>query len=226
MSGTNPTDLPSPPRRHPDGSRWPSHCANDGAMRFNPPSYICLDGGRDDGRPPLRVEAWRSSCCCCPRRSGRYACCQPQPIGNRVQVRSVVMSYGMTLVKFRNGRQDDPAGCDHKRACAAWMRAQQLREASNQIGLPADEAGYCPFGELAVLAIKDGEATEFGLERPQATPQCRALLFSLINELRLAMFPDYGGVIYAREDELPDIPQDILKQFSDLVVVGQPGDCI
>ena len=137
------------------------------------------------------------------------------------------MSYGVTLLKFRNGRQDAiPRDAIISVLVRHGCGVPQLREASNQIGLPADEAGYCPFGELAVLAIKDGEATEFGLERPQATPQCRALLFSLINELRLAMFPDYGGVIYAREDVFPDIPQDILKQFSDLVVVGQPGDCI
>lgn len=104
-------------------------------------------------------------------------------------------------------------------------KTSQLREGSNEIGLPDNEKGCSPFGESAFLAVKSGEATEFGLHRPQATTQCRALLFSLINELELTMFPDYGAVIYAREDVLNDIPQDVLNQFSDIIVVNRPEDC-
>jgi hypothetical protein len=68
--------------------------------------------------------------------------------------------------------------------------------------------------------------TEFDLSRPQANAECRALLFTLINDVGLTMFPDYGGEIFAREDVLGDIPQDILNQFSNRVVVTRPEDCI
>lgn len=67
--------------------------------------------------------------------------------------------------------------------------------------------------------------TEFDLNRPQATTQCRTLLFSLINELRLAMFPDYGKDIFAREDVFKEIPQELLNQFSNVIVVNRLEDC-
>lgn len=105
-------------------------------------------------------------------------------------------------------------------------RMPQLCEGRNQIGLPYDEAGRSPFGEDALLAVKYGEVMEFGLSRPRATAECRALLFSLINDVRLTMFPDHGGEIFARADVLGDIPQDILNRFSNRVVVTRSEDCI
>jgi hypothetical protein len=137
------------------------------------------------------------------------------------------MSYGMTLVKFRNGRRDPIprdaiVGVLERHGC----KVPPLREGSNEIGLPHDEAGCSPFGESALLAVKSGEVTEFGLHRPQATASCRMLLFSLINEVRLTMFPDYGTDIFAREDVLDDIPPDILNQFSNPIAVKRPEDCI
>jgi hypothetical protein len=138
-----------------------------------------------------------------------------------------VMSYGMTLVRFQNGRmvpipQDAIVAVLQRHGC----RIPQLREGFNEIGLPYDEASYSPFGESALLSITDGEVTDFGLHRPQATQECRGLLFSLINELKLTMFPDYGSDIFAREDMFHEIPQDILNQFSNLVVVKRPEDCV
>jgi hypothetical protein len=136
------------------------------------------------------------------------------------------MSYGMTLMKFRNGQRDAiPRDAIVSVLVRHGCKVPQLREGSNEIGLPHDEAGCSPFGEYAVLAIKRGEVTEFGLHRPQATTECRMLLFSLINEVRLAMFPDYGADIFARGDILDEIPQDILNQFSNLIVVNRPEDC-
>lgn len=136
------------------------------------------------------------------------------------------MGYGLTLVKFRNGQwapipRDAIVSVLVQHGC----KVPQLREGSNQIGLPDNETGCSPFGELAILTVKDSEVREFGLERPQATAQCRSLLFSLINEVRLTMFPDYGPVIYAREDVFNDIPQHILSQSSHRIVVNRPEDC-
>jgi hypothetical protein len=137
------------------------------------------------------------------------------------------MGYAMTFVKFRNRRmepipRDAIVSVLERHGC----RMPQLREGRNDIGLPHDEAGRSPFGENALLAVRHGEVTEFGLSRPQANAECRALLFTLINDVGLTMFPDYGGEIFAREDVLGDIPQDILNQFSNRVVVTRPEDCI
>lgn len=136
------------------------------------------------------------------------------------------MGYAMTLMKFRNGRREpiprDAIVCVLERH---GCRIPPLREGRNEIGLPHDEAGCSPLGEGVLLAVRHGEVTEFGLNRPQATAECRALLFSLINDVRLTMFPDYGADIFAREDVLGDIPQDILNQFSHRIVVKRPEDC-
>ena len=40
------------------------------------------------------------------------------------------------------------------------------------------------------------------------------------------MFPDYGSDIFAREDMFREIPLDILDQFSNLIVVKRPEDCV
>jgi hypothetical protein len=140
------------------------------------------------------------------------------------------MSYGMTFLKFRNGQRDTIPrdtiiGVLERHGC----RVPHLQEGSNEIGLPRDdEAGEGVFAELAVLSVKNGEATEFGLARQQATTKCRALLFALINELGLAMFDDNGAGLFAREDVFHDIPQDILSQYpdSERVVVNRPENCI
>jgi len=84
------------------------------------------------------------------------------------------MSYGMTLVKFQNGRM---GSIPHDAIVTVLVRhgcgVPQLREGSNEIGLPHNEARYSPFGESAVLSIMDGEGRDFGLHRPQATQECR-----------------------------------------------------
>ena len=136
------------------------------------------------------------------------------------------MSIGVTLLKFRNGRRDliprdAIVGILARHGC----RVPELREGSNQIGLPHDEAHYSPLGDLAVLVVKDGGVTDFGLDRPQGTPQCRALLFSLIDELGLTMFPEYGTDLFARQDVFDEIPQDILTQFPNRIAVNRPEDC-
>lgn len=135
------------------------------------------------------------------------------------------MSYGMTLVRFQNGRmapipRDAIVAVLVRHGC----RVPELREGSNEFGLPHTAPKYSPFGEFGLLSIKDGEVTSFGLHRPQATQECRGLLFSLINELKLTMFPDYGSDIFTGEDMFSEIPQDILHQFSNLVVVKRPED--
>lgn len=136
------------------------------------------------------------------------------------------MGYAMTLVKFRNGRREPiPRDAIARVLERHGCRIPPLRDGRNEIGLPHDEAGRSPLGEHALLAVKHGEVTEFGLNRPQATPECQALLFSLINDVRLTMFPDYGADIFAREDVFGDIPGDILNQFSNRIAVTQPEDC-
>jgi hypothetical protein len=136
------------------------------------------------------------------------------------------MSIGVTLLKFRNGRRDliprdAIVGILARHGC----RVPELREGSNQIGLPHDEAHYSPLGDLAVLVVKDGDVTDFGLDRPQGTAQCRALLFSLIDELGLTMFPEYGTDLFARQDVFDEIPQDPLTQFPNRIAVNRPEDC-
>jgi hypothetical protein len=137
------------------------------------------------------------------------------------------MSYAMILLKFQNGRRapiprDAIVGILVRHGC----RVPELREGSNDIGLPHDKKYSSPFGESALLSVKDGEVTEFGLQRPQATTQCRTLLFSLINEVGLTMFPDHGAEIFAREDVFDEVPRDILSRFSNLIVVNRPEDCV
>lgn len=137
------------------------------------------------------------------------------------------MGHAMILMKFRNGRRDPiPQDAIVSILVRHGCQVPQLREGSNEIGLPDNEAGCSPLGESACLAVKNGEITEFGLHRPQATAPCRALLFSLVNEMRLTMFPDHGAEIYGREDVLQEIPQDILSQFSCRMIVNRPEDCI
>jgi hypothetical protein len=138
-----------------------------------------------------------------------------------------VMSYSMTLVKFQSGRmasirQDVIVAVLVRHGC----RVPELREGRNEVGLPHDKPTHSPFGESALLSIKDGEVTSFGLHRPQATRECRGLLFSLIDELKLTMFPEYGSDLFAREDMFSEIPRDILHHFSNLVVVKRPEDCV
>jgi hypothetical protein len=137
------------------------------------------------------------------------------------------MSYGMTMLRFQNGRMATiPRDAIVAVLLRYGCRVAQLREGSNEIGLPHTEPKYSPFGEFAILSIKDGEVTEFGLHRPQATQECRGLLFSLIDELKLTMLPDYGSYIFAREDMFSEIPQDFLSQFPNLVAVKRPEDCV
>lgn len=50
--------------------------------------------------------------------------------------------------------------------------------------------------------------TELGLNRPQATTQCTTLLLSLVNEVGLTMFPDYGTDPFARKDIFNEVPRD------------------
>ena len=139
------------------------------------------------------------------------------------------MSYGMTLLRFQNGRMATiPRDAIVAVLLRYGCRVAQLREGSNEIGLPHTEPKYSPFGHFAILSIKDGEVTDFGLHGPQATQECRGLLllFSLIDELKLTMLPDYGSYIFAREDMFSEIPQDFLRQFPNLVAVKRPEDCV
>ncbi len=137
------------------------------------------------------------------------------------------MSYGMTLLRFQNGRMATiPRDAIVAILVRYGCRISQLREGTNEIGLPHTEAKYSPFGHFAILSIKDDEVTEFGLHGPQATQECRGLLFSPIDERKLTMLPDYGGDIFAREDMFSEIPQDFLRQFPNLVAVRRPEDCV
>lgn len=137
------------------------------------------------------------------------------------------MSYAMILLNFRNGRREPiPRDAIVSVLARHGCRVPELREGPNEIGLPHDQAYSSPFGESALLAVKDGEVTEFGLHRPQATTQCRTLLFALINEVGLTMFPDYGTDIFAREDVFDEVPRDILTQFANRIVVNRPEDCV
>jgi hypothetical protein len=136
------------------------------------------------------------------------------------------MSIGVGLLKFRNRRRDlIPRDAIVGILARYRCRVPELREGSNQIGLPHDEAHYSPLGDLAVLVVKDGDVTEFSLDRPQGAAQCRALLFSLIDELRLTMFPEYGTDLFARQDVFDEVPQEILTQFHNLIAVNRPEDC-
>jgi hypothetical protein len=136
------------------------------------------------------------------------------------------MSFGMTLLNFRNGMRapiprDDIVGILTRFGC----QVPQLREGFNHVGLPRDEKHISPFGDSALLVVKGGEIMEFGLDRVQATEPCRALLFALVDEIGLTMFPDYGENLFAREDVFREIPQEILSQFSNRIVVSRPEDC-
>ena len=136
------------------------------------------------------------------------------------------MGYAIILMKFTDGRIDT-IGRDAiiDILTRHGLQAPPLQQGSNYLALPRDAAGYRPIGDSASLAVKNGEIVEFGLDRPEATEACRALLFSLVTEMGLTMFPDHGGEIYAREDVFADIPQHILSQFSVQTVVRQPQDC-
>lgn len=132
----------------------------------------------------------------------------------------------MTLVNFRNGQkvpipQTTIVSILVRYGC--WI--PELREGLNEVGLPHETEYYSPVGEFALLVVENNEVIEFGLHRPQATTQCRTLLFSLIDEIRLTMFPDYGIDLYAREDVFEDVLKEVLAQFSNLIVVKRPEDC-
>jgi hypothetical protein len=138
----------------------------------------------------------------------------------------MAMSYGVTLLNFQNGKQDAMSrdtiiGILLRHGC----KVPELREGSNEIGLPKGETAFSLIGEFMVLAVKYGELRDIGLERPQGTRECKALLFSLINEAGLAMIPDYGTDIFAREDVFKEIPQNMLAQFSNRIAVNHPEDC-
>jgi hypothetical protein len=101
----------------------------------------------------------------------------------------------------------------------------ELQEGRNEVIFPHDENYRSAFGGPATLSVECNSVSEFGIERPQCTTECKALLYSLIDELGLTMFPDFGGVIYARKDVFQDVPTSILDQFSECIVVTDPGDC-
>ena len=92
----------------------------------------------------------------------------------------------------------------------------------NEVGLPHETEYYFPIDEFAFLTVKDDEVTDFCLHHPQITTQCRTLLFSLVDEMELTMFPDYGTDLYARAG----IFKETLTQFSNLVIIRQAEDCI
>lgn len=72
------------------------------------------------------------------------------------------MSYGMTLLRFQNGRMATiPLDAIVAVLVRYGCRVSQLREGSNEIGLPHTAPKYSPFGHFAILSIKDGEVTEF-----------------------------------------------------------------
>ena len=136
------------------------------------------------------------------------------------------MSFGMNLMKFRNGRrvpipQAAIVSILVRHGC--WV--PELRDGPNEVGLPHETEYYSPIGECALLFVKNEKVTDFGLHRQQATIQCRTLLFSLIDEIRLTMFPDYGTDLYAREDVFAEVPEEILTHFSNFIVVNRPEDC-
>jgi hypothetical protein len=90
------------------------------------------------------------------------------------------MSHGMTLIKFRNGRRDAiPRDAIVSVLVRYGCKVPQLREGSNEIGLPHEEACCSPFGEYAVLAVKQGEVTEFVCTAHRPPPSAGCYCFHL-----------------------------------------------
>lgn len=137
------------------------------------------------------------------------------------------MSYGVSFLGFRNG-QPCPVPLDNILNLLAGhgCRVPELQQGSNEVGLPLDQNGYSAIGEFAALSVEGDSTTAFGLHRPQATAECTALLFSLINELNLVMLPDHGSDLYARADVVAELPEEMLNHFSNVVIVRNPDDCL
>jgi hypothetical protein len=136
------------------------------------------------------------------------------------------MGYNLCLVKFTAGRKcliplDDIAPILARHGC----KIPELHEGRNEIILPRGENYHSAIGGPATLSIEDNSVSEFGIERPQCTTECKALLYSLLDELGLTMFPDFGRVMYARKDVVQNVPKSILDQFSEHIVVTDPDDC-
>jgi hypothetical protein len=136
------------------------------------------------------------------------------------------MGYSLCLIKFTAGRKssiplDDISRILTRHGC----KIPQLQEGNNEIILPHDEKYYSPIGGPATLSIEGNSVSEFGIDRPQYTTECKALLYSLLDELGLTMFPDFGRVMFARKDVFQNVPKSILDQFSEHIVVTGPDDC-
>lgn len=130
------------------------------------------------------------------------------------------MGYGVNFMNFRGGRIDPfPRDSFVDILTRHGCRLSPIQEGINHVGLPHGEA------DAAVFSVGNGEVMDFGLDRPQATEACRALLFALVHELGLTMFPDHGGELYVREGGLAEIPADILSQASHRTIVRRPEDC-
>jgi hypothetical protein len=136
------------------------------------------------------------------------------------------MGYSLCLVKFTAGRKCSIPLDDISRILARHgCKIPQLQEGTNEVILPHDENYYSAIGGPATLGIEGNSVSEFDIARPQCTTECKALLYSLLDELWLTMFPDFGRVMYARKDVFQNVPKSILDQFSERIVVTCPDDC-
>jgi hypothetical protein len=136
------------------------------------------------------------------------------------------MGYCLSLVKFSAaGRDPIPfdgiVGTLIRHGC----KVPALQEGRNDVVLPRANDYRSAIGDSATLTVKGSSIFEFDIDRPQCTAECKALLYSLIYELELVMFPDFGRLLYAREDVFRNVPRAIVDQFSEFISVTQPDDC-
>ncbi len=136
------------------------------------------------------------------------------------------MGYNLCLVKFTAGRKDSvPLDAIARILTRHGCKIPELQAGANEVVLPHDGNYYSAIGGPATLSIEGNSVSEFDIERPQCTTECKALLYSLLDELGLTMFPGFGRVMYARQDVFQNVPKWILDQFPEHIVVTGPEDC-
>ena len=140
------------------------------------------------------------------------------------------MSHGIIFIQAQEEQLDEIELSEllpilHAHGCELFTQNEGY---SNDIKLPYNKDEMDAIGEFANLVIENGKVSSIGIHRPTFLGSFQALCYSLMVELDLVMFPDYGGIIYATEKTAPIVERwskETLDSFDEGIrIVRKPED--